>query len=205
MTEGAKQGTLEKEQRAARRPGTGGNARAGPQRGAPPPAPRPPPRPGVEEAIRGIAGGGHGGEPDAAGQGAVGGAGGGEYADAEEGAPPEGPSSGAGGPGIGARVIGEGGIPADVPLPSAARVGRSPSLAGVSYLFPCTRVQMSDVTVSLSDIDEGDIERAAARVTSTGDVLIRKEIVAALGSGATPRAPRSRASTSRRARQRTRS
>lgn len=139
-------------------------------------------RPGVEEAIRGIAGG-HGGESEASEQGAVGGAGDGEYAGAEEGAPPEGPSSGAGRPGIGARVIGEGGIPADVPLPSAVRVGRSPALAGVSYLFPCTRVQMSDVMVSLSDIDEGGIERAAARVTSTGDVLIRKEIVAALGSG----------------------
>lgn len=87
-------------------------------------------------------------------------------------------------PGIGVRPIGDKGFTdtGEPPL-LIVKVGRNPAFAGVSYLFPCTRVTMRQPKMLLSDIDSRDIERAAERVTSTGDVLIRKEIVAAVGSG----------------------
>lgn len=67
-----------------------------------------------------------------------------------------------------------------VPL-SVETVPRNPRFADVSYWFPCTKVELSEPTVSLTDIDIRDIETAAKRVTSTNDVLHRKEIVATLG------------------------
>lgn len=87
-------------------------------------------------------------------------------------------------PGVGVRPIGDKGFTdtGEPPL-SIVRVGRNPAFAGVTYLFPCTRVVMQQPRMLLSNIDSRDIERAAERVTSTGDVLIRKEIVAAVGSG----------------------
>lgn len=66
---------------------------------------------------------------------------------------------------------------------SIVRVKRNPSFADVSYLFPSTRVVMHQPKMLLSDIDVRDIKHAAERVTSTGDVLIRKEIIAAVGAG----------------------
>lgn len=137
-------------------------------------------RPEVEKSIRDAVGGGVGGNvgvKPTPSEGSSGDVGAGVLTC------PATPSSDGDVLGIRVRTIDNGGVPAETPLLSAVRVGRNPALAEVSYLFPCARVQISNVTVLLSDIDERDIERAAARVTSTGDVLIRKEIVAALGSG----------------------
>lgn len=93
-------------------------------------------------------------------------------------------TSGTGVPGVGARPIGDKGFSQTGSEPlSLVRVRRNPAFADVSYLFPCTEVVMQQPKMLLSDIDERDIKRAAERVTSTGDVLIRKEIVAAVGSG----------------------
>jgi type III restriction enzyme len=62
-------------------------------------------------------------------------------------------------------------------------VSRNPSYAKVTYLFPRTEVKLGKVKIDLSKITPEEIRRAAERVTSTGDVLLRKEIIAALGSG----------------------
>ena len=64
---------------------------------------------------------------------------------------------------------------------STVSIGRNPEFADVYYLFPCTMVEMTKACINIADISELDIERAAKRVSSTGDVLVRKEIFAALG------------------------
>ena len=87
-------------------------------------------------------------------------------------------------PGVGVRPIGDKGFTqAGSESLSLVKVERNPAFAEVSYLFPCTEVVMQQPKMLLSDIDERDIKRTAERVTSTGDVLIRKEIVAAVGPG----------------------
>lgn len=89
-----------------------------------------------------------------------------------------------GSPGVGVREIVPGGEsePGSEEL-SIVEIGRNPAFSDVSYLFPCTRVVMQQPRMLLSDIDSREIERAAKRVVSTGDVLVRKEIVAAAGVG----------------------
>src|SRR5699024_7525788 len=62
-------------------------------------------------------------------------------------------------------------------------VERNPQFAEVEYIFPVTRITEVQQDISIADIDIYMIERAAMRVTSTGDILIRKEIVASLGKG----------------------
>lgn len=57
----------------------------------------------------------------------------------------------------------------------------NPAFLGVSYRFPVTDIQAKQPDVDLSGIDDATLANAASRVTSTGDVLFRKEIVAALG------------------------
>lgn len=66
-------------------------------------------------------------------------------------------------------------------------VERTPKFAGVSYKFPCTRMTVNQPKIDLSEMDVRDIEASARRVTSSGDVLFRKEIVAALGKKLTTR------------------
>lgn len=92
-------------------------------------------------------------------------------------------TTGTGTTGVGVREISAKGFTetSDSQL-SIVKVKRTPSFADVSYLFPCTRVIMQQPKMLLSDIDYRDIEHAAERVTSTGDILIRKEIYAAVGS-----------------------
>lgn len=80
--------------------------------------------------------------------------------------------------GIGFRII-EGAD--ERPAPSCENVGRTPAFADVSYSFPRTRITLQERAVDLSEIDESKIKAAAERVTSTGDVMVRKQIVAALG------------------------
>ena len=61
-------------------------------------------------------------------------------------------------------------------------VPRNPAFADVSYLFPRTIMRLSNPDIDLSKVDPKDIKAAAERVTSSGDVLLRKEIVATLGT-----------------------
>lgn len=86
-------------------------------------------------------------------------------------------------PRLGFTEIGDDGLPkgAEAPQLSVITIERNPRYANVSYLFPGTRVSVRQPEMLLSDIDQRDIEKAAARVTSTGDILVRKEIVAAAG------------------------
>ena len=60
-------------------------------------------------------------------------------------------------------------------------VERNPSFADVSYFFSCTTISLSNPVIDLSRIDPKKIDEAASRITSTGDVLLRKEIVSTLG------------------------
>lgn len=60
-------------------------------------------------------------------------------------------------------------------------IERNPRFADVSYKFPVTSMKIEQPPINLSEIDSKTIEEAAKKVTSTGDVLYRKEIVAALG------------------------
>lgn len=62
-------------------------------------------------------------------------------------------------------------------------IERNLQFAQVEYIFPVTRITEVQPDISVADIDIYIIERAAKRVTSTGDILIRKEIVASLGKG----------------------
>ncbi len=81
--------------------------------------------------------------------------------------------------GVGFRTIG--GTDRQQPL-SCETVGRAPALADVSYSFPRTQITLQERSVDLSEIEETKIKAAAERVTSTGDVLVRKQLVAALGN-----------------------
>ena len=83
-------------------------------------------------------------------------------------------------PGLGVRAISESGVDA-APEREPVTIERNPEFAEVSYQFPVTTVTVSQPPIDLSEISPDQIEQAARRVTSTGDVLLRKEIVAALG------------------------
>lgn len=83
-------------------------------------------------------------------------------------------------PGLGVRAISESGVEAGSEW-ELVTIERNPKFAGVSYQFPVTTIAVSQPPIDLSEISEEQVEQAARRVTSTGDVLLRKEIVAALG------------------------
>lgn len=83
-------------------------------------------------------------------------------------------------PGLGVRTISESEAEA-APEWELVTITRNPKFAEVSYQFPVTTITVSQPPIDLSEISSDQIERAARRVTSTGDVLLRKEIVAALG------------------------
>lgn len=87
-------------------------------------------------------------------------------------------SPGAGLPGVGVRTITE---QEDQPTEELVSIGRNPSFADVSYRFPVTTMTVQQPPIDLSEISDTEIEQAARRVTSAGDVLLRKEIIAALG------------------------
>lgn len=85
-------------------------------------------------------------------------------------------------PAIGVRAIGDNGIgDADNFFLSPVVIKRNPRFRDVSYKFPVTVIKIEQPPVDLSEIDDKTIKEAAKKVTSTGDVLYRKEIVAALG------------------------
>lgn len=83
---------------------------------------------------------------------------------------------------VGVRTIGDNGFNEAEELSlEPVTVERNPRFADVSYKFPVTNIQMEQPPIELSEIADSAIETAAKRVTSTGDILYRKEIVAALG------------------------
>ena len=60
-------------------------------------------------------------------------------------------------------------------------IHRNPRFSDVSYKFPVTEVELKQPPIDLSEISDDELRAAALKVTSTGDVLYRKEIIAALG------------------------
>lgn len=84
-------------------------------------------------------------------------------------------------PSVAIRPIPESGF--DVNNLNPVIIQRNPKFAQVEYLFPVTRITEVQPDISVADIDKFELERAAKRVTSTGDILIRKEIIASLGKG----------------------
>lgn len=60
-------------------------------------------------------------------------------------------------------------------------IDRNPGFADVAYHFPVTAMTVTQPPIDLSEISDGAVEQAARRVTSAGDVLLRKEVIAALG------------------------
>lgn len=79
------------------------------------------------------------------------------------------------------RSISDDGQDEEPPRFDPITITRNPSFEDVEYFFPVTNIRLEQPPIDLSEIDEGTIEAAARRVTSTGDILYRKEIVAALG------------------------
>lgn len=61
-------------------------------------------------------------------------------------------------------------------------IERNPKFADVTYKFPVTEVALEQQPIDLSEISDKAVDEAAKKVTSTGDVLLRKEIVKALGN-----------------------
>lgn len=57
----------------------------------------------------------------------------------------------------------------------------NPDFLGTSYDFPVTIIEAKQPEIDLSGIPDEALEAAARRITSTGDVLYRKEIIAVLG------------------------
>lgn len=85
-------------------------------------------------------------------------------------------------PTVGVRTIGDDGIGDDKDIfLEPVYIERNPRFKDVSYKFPVTIVRLEQPPIDLSEISDKSIEEAAKKVTSTGDVLYRKEIVAALG------------------------
>ncbi|MBV7432342.1 DEAD/DEAH box helicase family protein [Dermabacteraceae bacterium TAE3-ERU5] len=102
--------------------------------------------------------------------------------DARSGMVPVSGGNSAGMPGVGVREITdtapEDGAEQELELVS---IYRNPAFADVTYQFPVTMMTVQQPSINLSEISDEDVEHAARRVTSTGDVLLRKEIIAALG------------------------
>ena len=81
---------------------------------------------------------------------------------------------------IGDEGFGSGG---DVPLTlDYVTIERNPKFSDVTYKFPVTEVILEQQPIDLSEIGDKAVDEAAKKVTSTGDVLLRKEIVKALGN-----------------------
>lgn len=60
-------------------------------------------------------------------------------------------------------------------------IERNKKFADVCYYFPVTHVELQQPPIDLAEISDEEIEKAARKTTSTGDVLLRKEIIAVLG------------------------
>lgn len=82
--------------------------------------------------------------------------------------------------GVGFMAIGEDGFAGQQAL-TCETVGRTQRFADVTYNFPRTTIRIVECPIDLSDVVETDIKAASERVTSTGDILVRKQLKAALG------------------------
>ena len=91
-------------------------------------------------------------------------------------------AAGDGLPGVGVRAI-DAELQADANLTTLELViaKRNPAFANVQYAFPNSVIEIQQPAIDLSEIEDHKIEKAARKVTSTGDVLFRKEIIATLG------------------------
>lgn len=95
--------------------------------------------------------------------------------------PVENPEEGDSQPGLGVRSL-DSDLEDEATDPvELVTIERNPVFAEVEYWFPVTRVSVQQPPIDLSDIHDDQIRAAAQRVTRTGDVLLRKEIVATLG------------------------
>lgn len=83
-------------------------------------------------------------------------------------------------PGVGIRTIADTAHDSELERQTIS-IMRNPRFASVTYLFPVTTMTVQQPPIELSEISNADVEQAARRVTSAGDVLFRKEIVAVLG------------------------
>lgn len=86
----------------------------------------------------------------------------------------------AGTPSVGIRAIPDVGLDLEAEW-QAVSIERNPAFADVAYHFPVTTMSVEKPPFELAEISDADVEQAARRVTSAGDVLLRKEIIAALG------------------------
>lgn len=85
-------------------------------------------------------------------------------------------------PTVGVRAIGDDGLKNDSETSiHPVVIYRNPRFSDISYKFPVTFVTLKQPPIDLSEIPDRTIEDAAKKVTSTGDIMYRKEIVAALG------------------------
>ncbi|MDK8345246.1 DEAD/DEAH box helicase family protein [Brevibacterium sp. UMB1308A] len=85
-------------------------------------------------------------------------------------------------PGVGVRLFDDNTAEGSVEW-EIVSVDRNPAFADVSYHFPVTTITVQQPPIELSEIADEQIEQAARRVTSAGDVMYRKEIIAAVGKG----------------------
>lgn len=83
-------------------------------------------------------------------------------------------------PGVGVRAIDDTDAAAEQTC-ELVSIDRNERFVDVSYQFPVTTMTVKQPPIDLSEIGDTQIELAARRVTSAGDVLLRKEIIAALG------------------------
>lgn len=85
-------------------------------------------------------------------------------------------------PSVSVRTI-DGELPTQGAAPTLELViaKRNPAFSDVEYAFPTSVIEIQQPSIVLSGIDDLGLEKAARKVTSTGDVLLRKEIIAALG------------------------
>ncbi|KQB84989.1 Type III restriction enzyme, res subunit [Corynebacterium oculi] len=99
--------------------------------------------------------------------------------------PDTGPSTGVSGegwPGVGVReTSGSGSYGQSEQERKPVLIERNPKFAEVVYQFPVTTMTVQQPAIDLAEISDPDVRQAACRVTSSGDVLLRKEIIAALG------------------------
>lgn len=72
---------------------------------------------------------------------------------------------------------------ADDFVPEIISVERNPNFTDVAYKFPVTSIEISQPKIDLTEITDEQIEQAAKKVTSTGEVMYRKEIIASVGKG----------------------
>jgi len=88
------------------------------------------------------------------------------------------------GPGLSVRSLdGRDGLltrgPASTPEP--VRVEMNPEFAGTTFTFPVTVMRAEQPKFTFDRIKPAQIQAAAAKVSTTGDVMVRKEIVASVG------------------------